>query len=198
MGIAVAWFYLYLQKVRRTDQLEKQWRTHSQRATTHFIFFIMNIENLNKHPQLISTVVTWWFNEWSHLNPDPTNTLEKAISSLRAKLSNNEFLPHVLVAFDDKQVVGVASLKLHELYEHFPKTPYWLGSVYVDEPARGAGVASTLVREIEQAAIDRNISTLHLTTEQLDGGLYKRLGWKPVTTLIDRGDEVLVMNKHLV
>ena len=157
----------------------------------------MKIESLNNHPGLIPTVVTWWFNEWSHLNPDPANTLEKAINSLREKLNNDEPLPHVLLAFENEQVVGVASLKMYELHGHFPKTPYWLGSVYVDKPARGAGLASTLVREIEQVAIDMNIPTLHLATEQLDGGLYKRLGWQPLTKVMDRGDEVLVMNKRL-
>ena len=157
----------------------------------------MKIEKIDQHPDLIPLIVSWWFNEWSHLNPSPDNTLEHAIESLQKKLSSSETLPHILLAFENKQVVGVASLKLHELRSHFPKTRYWLGSLYVDKPARGAGIASMLVREIEQVARDMSITTLHLATERLDGGLYKRLGWQPVTTVVDRGDEVLVMNKTL-
>lgn len=86
----------------------------------------MKIEELSKHPDLIPTVVTWWFNEWSYLNPDPANnTLEIAIQSLRDKLNNsNEPLPHVLLAFENGKVAGSASLKLHELREHFPDTRY--------------------------------------------------------------------------
>lgn len=157
----------------------------------------MNIKKLNEHPDLIPTIVTWWFNEWSHLNPDPANTLENAIKSLRDKLNSNEPLPHILLASENGKAVGVASLKLHELRDQFPDTRYWLGSVYVDKPARGAGLASILVREIEQVAIHMNIPTLHLTTERLDGGLYKRLGWQSVTKVMDRGDELLVMQKHV-
>ena len=156
----------------------------------------MHIEKLNKYPELIPTVVKWWFDEWSHLNPSPENTLEAAIVSLQNKIENNDF-PHILLAFKNGQAVGVASLKLHELREHFPDIPHWLGSVYVEEPARGAGVASKLIEEIERVAVRMNISTLHLATEQLDGGLYKRLGWQPVSEVVDRGDVVLVMRKRL-
>lgn len=142
-------------------------------------------------------MVTWWFNKWSHLNPDPNNTLENAINNLRTKLSQQEPLPHILLAFQNEQIVGVASLKLYELYDGFPKTPYWLGSVYVDKSTRGEGIASTLVKAIEDVAISMDISTLHLATERLDGGLYQRLGWQPVTKVMDRGDEVLIINKQL-
>ena len=157
----------------------------------------MQIEKLSNHPELIPVVVKWWFDEWSHLNPSSKNTLEAAIQSLQDKINNEGDLPYILLAFKNGQVVGVASLKLHELREYFPDTPYWLGSVYVDKPARGAGVASKLIKEIEKAAVGMNILTLHLATEQLDGGLYKRLGWQPVSEVVDRGDVVLVMRKGL-
>ena len=157
----------------------------------------MHFEKLNKHPELIPVVVKWWFDEWSHLNPSPENTFEAAIQSLQDKINNEDDLPHILLAFKNGQAVGVASLKLHELREHFPDTPYWLGSVFVDEPARGAGVASKLIKEIEKVAVGMNISTLHLATEQFDGGLYKRLGWQPVSQVVDRGDVILVMRKEL-
>ena len=98
---------------------------------------------------------------------------------------------------NDKSV-GTAALKLQELREHFPKIQYWLGSVYVLKEARSCGVGSALVNEIENIAATMNIPTLHLATEQLDGGLYARLGWKPVTQVVDRGDDVLVMQKNVV
>ena len=157
----------------------------------------MHFEKLNKHPELIPVVVKWWFDEWSHLNPSPENTLEAATQSLQCKINDDDNLPHILLAFKNGKVVGVASLKLHELRQHFPDTPYWLGSVYVEESERGVGVASALIKEIERLAIDINISILHLATEQLDGGLYKRLGWQPVSQVVDRGDIVLVMRKRL-
>lgn len=156
----------------------------------------MKIEKLNQHPDMIETVATWWFNEWSRLYPDNV-TVEIAAQSLRDELDLDEPLPHILVAIENGKPIGSASLKLHELKNHFPDTPNWLGSVYVDKSARGTGTASKLVGEIESIARSKEINTLHLQTERLDGGLYKRLGWQPVTQLWDRGDDVLVMSKQL-
>jgi len=41
------------------------------------------------------------------------------------------------------------------------------------------------------------ISKLYLQTESLDGGLYARLGWKPVVESDTRGFPVLVMVRGL-
>jgi len=157
----------------------------------------MKFVKLNQHPEMIETIATWWFNEWFRLYPEDT-TQEMATQSLRDKLDLGEPLPHILVAIENGKPIGTASLKLHELKNHFPDTQNWLGSVYTDNPARGAGLASQLVKEIENVARSKEISTLHLQTERLDGGLYKRLGWQTVTQLYDRGGDVLVMNKTII
>ena len=41
------------------------------------------------------------------------------------------------------------------------------------------------------------VPTLSLQTERLDGGLYARHGWVPVTEFSDRGRAVLVMERRL-
>ena len=63
--------------------------------------------------------------------------------------------------------------------------------------ARGRGIAGALVRYVEQLAVDRGITVLHLQTERLDGGLYAREGFEPLVQIEDRGLPVLVMAKAL-
>ncbi len=61
----------------------------------------------------------------------------------------------------------------------------------------GPGIGSGLAAEIARLAPSCGVSTLHLQTERLDGGLYRRLGWRPLEPLRHHGLEVLVMEKYV-
>ena len=156
----------------------------------------MHIVRLRDHLNLVETVAKWWFDEWSHLSSH-AHSVEDAIASLYKKMADRPSLPIIIVAVVDDEAVGTAALKLQELRDHFPKIQYWLGNVYVKPEARGLGLGSALVREIENIAATQNIPALHLATEQLNGGLYAQLGWEVVTQIADRGDDVLVMRKDV-
>ena len=94
-------------------------------------------------------------------------------------------------------VAGVAALKLHEMEDVFPDREHWLGGVVVRREYRGRGIGSALVREVERVAAGRGVELLHLQTEDLDGGLYARLGWEPRERLTYRSYEALVMTRRL-
>jgi len=155
----------------------------------------LEIHFLADRPDALPLVAGWLYNEWGHHNP--ANSLATVVAGLTAEL-NNDGLPIQVVAVLDGAVVGTAALKLHELRDRFPELRYWLGGVYVSADARGHGIAGALVRHVEQLAIDRGITVLHLQTERLDGGLYARLGFQPIEQIKHRGIDVMVMVKPLI
>ena len=155
----------------------------------------LEIHTLANRPEALPLVAGWLYSEWGHHNP--ANSLATVEMGLAAELSSDE-LPIQVVAVLDGAVAGTAALKLHELRARFPTLRYWLGSVYVRPAARGRGIAGALVRHVEQLAIDRGITALHLQTERLDGGLYARLGFQPIEQIKHRGIDVLVMVKPLI
>ena len=154
----------------------------------------LEIHFLADRPDALPLVAGWLYNEWGHHNP--ANSLATVVAGLTAEL-NNDGLPIQVVAVLDGAVVGTAALKLHELRDRFPELRYWLGGVYVSAGARGQGIAGALVRHVEQLAIDRGITVLHLQTERLDGGLYAQEGFEPLVQIEHRGLPVLVMAKAL-
>jgi GNAT superfamily N-acetyltransferase len=79
----------------------------------------------------------------------------------------------------------------------FPDYMPWLGSVFVHPDYRNRSIASQLCLEIVSLATSFGAGQLFLQTERLDGGLYARLGWKPIDQLNYRGHDVLVMRKDL-
>lgn len=46
-------------------------------------------------------------------------------------------------------------------------------------------------------AVNLDVHNLYLQTERLNGGLYYRLGWKPVEQVNYRGLDVLVMENEI-
>ncbi len=154
----------------------------------------LEIHFLADRPDALPLVAGWLYTEWGRR--DPSNSPEATAEHLAAELSRDR-LPIVVVAAYDGVVVGTAALKLHELQARFPDLRHWLGGVYVSADARGRGIAGALVRYVEQLAVDRGITVLHLQTERLDGGLYAREGFEPLVQIEDRGLPVLVMAKAL-
>mgnify|MGYP001172225030 CR=1 FL=1 len=88
-------------------------------------------------------------------------------------------------------------MKLQEVEGLFPDKQYWLGSVFVDEVHRGVGIASALSMKIVQLAEQKGVPHLYLQTFDLDGGLYGKLGWKPVQLFNDRDEDTLLMVRKL-
>lgn len=141
-------------------------------------------------PDVLPTVSRWWFDQWGHVNPSVT--LEQQTEDIRAAMSRDKVPVHV-VALQDSEPVGVAMLKDHEMRDRYPDKRYWLGNVYVAEPWRGRGIAAQLAMKVVEIAAARGIPALHLQTLAPDGGLYAKLGWKPLEHVEHRGREVCVM-----
>lgn len=134
----------------------------------------------------------WYHAEWGQ---DAGLTLEQELQRLNPP-QDAEGFPHLIVAFDDGQVVGAVQLKRREM-QAFPQYEHWLGSVFVADSHRGRGLAGALVEQAAAQAVRMGVSDLFLQTEALDGGLYARLGWKPLQEADNRSYRVLVMVRRL-
>lgn len=129
----------------------------------------LQIKFLADHPEAVSTVADWIFDEWAHKRAGLTR--EDHADEMTAQLSRTH-VPIQLIALDDRAVVGIAVLKPHEMRAVYPDWLHWLGSVVVRPDIRGRGVATLMCKEIETVARRLQVPKLHLQTGRLDGGLY--------------------------
>lgn len=152
----------------------------------------MRVVPLVERPDLAEQVSVWGFGEWGHLNPG--QTLEQRRAEVQGSL-NVERVPIAFVALDDGDgIVGMASLILDDL-EGDPRNP-WLASVYVPPGHRKKGIASALVRTVEEAARRLGFDRLYLFTSTAPS-LYAGLGWRALERRDYRGEHIQVMDKAL-
>jgi GNAT superfamily N-acetyltransferase len=139
-------------------------------------------------------VAGWYRDEWGDLLQG--GETDVAPDQLEAYLNRDE-IPFLLIATKGDELVGAAQLKRHELIAQFPDRMNWMGGVYVVAEHRGRGYGSLIAERIATMAPEYGVQTLHLQTPALDGGLYARLGWSPVTRATNHGLDVLVMERRL-
>jgi predicted N-acetyltransferase YhbS len=152
----------------------------------------MKISPLVERPDLVAQVAAWGFAEWGHLNPG--ETLEKRIVRIQGKM-NVDRVPIAFVALDDgDEIVGTASLIFDDL-EGDARNP-WLASVFVLPTHRKKGIASALVRTVEDTARRLGYSRLYLFTSTAPH-LYASLGWRPLERRDYRGEHIQVMDRTL-
>ena len=131
----------------------------------------MRVVPLVERPDLVEQVSAWGFAEWGHLNPG--QTLEQRTVRVRGKM-NVDRVPIAFVALDEEdRIAGTASLIFDDL-EGDPRNP-WLASVFVPPEHRKKGIASALVRTVEDAARRLGYSRLYLFTSSAPT-LYAGLG----------------------
>lgn len=154
----------------------------------------MKLELLADREDVIETIGGWYHATWgSRLHE---STLEQSIARLSDYL-NHDRMPLMLVATEDQEAIGVAQLKYREMKDAFPNLVHWLGGVYVVPARRGGGIASRLAEAVAETAAKFGVASLYLQTERLDGGLYAKLGWRPLQTLRYHGLDVVVMERAL-
>lgn len=134
----------------------------------------------------------WYHAQWGR---EAGLSLEQELQRLNLPQNAGGF-PHLMAAFDGGQLVGAVQLKRREM-QAFPQYEHWLGSVFVADSHRGRGLAGGLVEQAAAQAVRMGVTDLYLQTEALDGGLYARLGWKPLQEADNRSLRVLVMVRRL-
>ena len=141
----------------------------------------------------IPLIAEWYFEQWH--DRIEANSVAETARRLHNYLNRDE-IPLIVLAVHSEEILGVAQLKYYEM-DIYPEKEHWLGGVFVAPKHRGQGVAARLVKKMIEIARSLGVKTLHLQTDRLDGGLYARLGWRPVEIVRYRDLEVLAMKKDL-
>ena len=147
---------------------------------------------LADRPDAIPTVAEWDYEEWGKV---PGNSVQKTIKRINGKL-NRDKPPLYILAISEDRVLGFAQFKRSGM-SIYPEKEFWLGGTYVSPAFRGCGVGSALAERTALIAEDFGVKNLYLQTEALDGGLYKRLGWRVMETIEYNSVQVAVMVRQL-
>lgn len=100
-----------------------------------------------------------------------------------------------LIALIDKRLAGICLLVLHEIEPAHDLSP-WLASLYVAPEFRGQGVATSLVKAIEDHASGKGVARLHLYTVDAEN-FYLKCGWAVAERLPSRSGELVLMTRDL-
>ncbi|MBU4036444.1 MAG: GNAT family N-acetyltransferase [Proteobacteria bacterium] len=152
----------------------------------------MKIQPLYEIPEAVIPIAEYNFNEWGHKRPD--DSVEKTIARIQERL-NNRKPPLTLVAYENENYIGSATLNIREMII-YPEKEYWLGSLFVVSGYRRRGFGSLLVSEIENLAKSFSIHELNLYTPNQES-LYKKLGWTTDEYVEYEKETVAVMSKKL-
>jgi predicted N-acetyltransferase YhbS len=132
----------------------------------------VRISYLIEHPEYIPQLAQWLFEQWDSILGEETP--EARIKKLTAHM-NRDRLPIAWVAHANRQLLGTAALRVHDLEGREDLTP-WLGGVFVGSHFRGQGIGAALCATVEHEARSREIQTLYLFTLDKQAW-YSRLGW---------------------
>lgn len=154
----------------------------------------MDFAMLADRTEAVPRIAGWYFDQWGRADGIPN--AEHIEAKLQSYLNRDE-MPLMVLAIAEDEILGVVQLKFREM-DIYPEKEHWLGGVYVPAQHRGRDIATMLVHQALRLARALGVEQLHLQTEKLDGGLYARLGWVPQERVTYHGNEVLVMEKHLV
>lgn len=148
----------------------------------------ITVAHLSHYPDAVPLLATWATDEWGHLNPE--RTLADRVEAF-ARRTVPGIIPETLVAVENGQVIGMASVVENDLSIRTDLSP-WMAAVYVDEAQRGRGVGSAIVRAIMDLAGESRIERIYLLTHDRMS-FYRRLGWTPIERVHYRGEDVTIM-----
>jgi N-acetylglutamate synthase-like GNAT family acetyltransferase len=152
----------------------------------------MQISFLADYPQHLPTVASWVFDEWGRSRQGVT--IEKVEARFRNHLQRNS-LPLTLLALQDGNPLGTASLQLTDMYTRPELTP-WLAAVYVHPESRNQGIGSNLVQTSQEVARQLQIDRLYLFTPDRED-FYAHLGWSVLERTEFRSQQVVIMTYDL-
>lgn len=130
------------------------------------------ISNLRQCPAFFDTVADRIWRAWWEPGGYP---LAYIATRLRENMADTT-IPFALVAHDGDRFLGTTSVIESDLEERPQLTP-WVAAVWVDEDARRAGVASSLVNRATQDCFALGIKRAWLCSRAQREGFYGGLGW---------------------
>jgi N-acetylglutamate synthase-like GNAT family acetyltransferase len=148
----------------------------------------MTIEYLADHPDTLLTLAQWQHAEWGHTRPG--DTLEQRMDRLQS-FSGRDRIPLTVVALEDGELLGAASLIFYDMETRMELSP-WLAGVFVGEAYRRRGIGAQLVRRIMVEAGKLKVPLLYLYTVHSER-FYAALGWSLLERTSYREHDVVIM-----
>jgi len=147
----------------------------------------MEIAYLADYPDFAPMLAEWHYQEWNRLHAN--DSVARRLESLRAA-SNRRRIPSVLVAVENGELRGSATLAEYDMETRRDLTP-WMTDVFVAPEFRRRGIAAALVRRVMEEARSIGVLQLYLfTTGPWRERLYAGLGWsvidRPIYLAIER------------
>lgn len=151
----------------------------------------MEIDYLTDHPEFLRTLAEWQHGEWGHLRPG--DTVEARMARL-TKFSSRGAIPLTVVAHEEGELLGSASLIPHDMETRMELTP-WLAGVFVAPEHRRRGIGAALVRRIMVEAGRLRVPVLYLYTMHSEK-FYASLGWSLQEHSTYREQSIAIMTCH--
>ena len=134
----------------------------------------MEIKSISERIESSGEIARWYHDEWGELfSPATASDFERDI---KEKASLNVPVPHLYIAMESSELVGVVELKFRENVNH-PDYVHWLGGLYVRSENRGQGVAARLVEFVTQKYSALGVEEVYLQCEEGLVGMYENLGF---------------------
>ena len=152
------------------------------------------IDYLANCPEHVDELARLSWKEWQDIYEQRKQTLEHSVKNYRERM-NTDRLPVTLVALQASELVGMVSLKFHDM-DTRPDLDPWLGGLLVLPEWRNRGVGMRLMHRATEEARRLNVSRLYLWTHTAQG-LYHKLGWQVVERTNYFGKEAVVMEIDL-
>ena len=152
------------------------------------------IEYLADRAEFVEQLARLSWKEWQEVYQQRKQTLEDCLKNYRKRM-NTDRLPLTLVALHDGELVGMVSLKFHDM-DTRPDLDPWLGGLLVIPEWRNGGVGTMLMHRATEEALRLNVPRLYLWTHSAEG-LYQKLGWQIVERANYFGKEAVVMQIDL-
>ena len=152
------------------------------------------IDYLANRPEFLEAVAQLSWKEWQEIYQQRGQTLDDCLKNYQERM-NSDRLPLTLVAVHGGELVGMVSLKYHDM-DTRPDLDPWLGGLFVLPEWRNHGVGTILMRRATEEARRLKVPRLYLWTHSAER-LYRKLGWQVVERSDYFGKEAVVMQMDL-
>jgi GNAT superfamily N-acetyltransferase len=148
------------------------------------------IDYLANFPELVDELAWLSWKEWQEIYSQRKQTLAHSVKNYQERM-NTDRLPLTLVALQATELVGMVSLKFHDM-DTRPDLDPWLGGLFVLPEWRNRGVGTMLMHRATEEARRLSVRRLYLWTHTAER-LYHKLGWQIVERTNYFGKEAVVM-----
>jgi GNAT superfamily N-acetyltransferase len=147
--------------------------------------------DLRVRPEFAKAVASRVWRAWWQGKGYPLDYIEDRV----AESLDGAAVPFAVVAHEDSQFLGTASVIPSDLDERPEYTP-WVAAVWVDPEHRRRGIGAALVRKAAQGAFESGAALVYLCALPEKRAFYERLGWQRLEENIGRnGLTVLTLSR---